>query len=304
VEEVKITGASQPFERMYFRKDGSRVPVLVGAASFEKDGSQGVAFLLDLTERKQAEAKARESEQRYHEVQIELAHASRVATMGQLTASIAHEVNQPLTAMIGNAEATQRWLARQPPDMEESRQLLSRIVNDGRRASNVVSRIRDLTKKTPPRVERMEINGAIAEMIELARGEAMKSGILVRTEFADSLPFVEVDRIQLQQVMLNLTINAIQALGETSDYPRELLISASMNGSHDITVSVRDTGSGVSPENLVRLFDPFYTTKPGGMGMGLSICRSIVEGHGGQIWATANIPRGTAVHFTIPIAVQ
>jgi PAS domain S-box-containing protein len=304
VEEVKMTGSAQPYEKEYFRKDGSRVPVLVGAAGFEETGNQGLAFVLDLTERKQAEAEACESERRYREVQMELAHANRVATMGQLTASIAHEVNQPLTAIIVNAEATLRWLARQPPDMGESRQLLTRIIKDGRRASHVVDRIRDLSKKAPPRMERVEINGAIGEVIELTRGEAMKNCISVRTQFAENLPAVEADRTQLQQVILNLIINAVQALSDGGQDPRELHISTSMNGSGDVLVSVRDTGPGIGPESLGRLFDPFYTTKPDGMGMGLSICRSIIEGHGGRIWATANVPHGAAFHVAIPTVSQ
>jgi C4-dicarboxylate-specific signal transduction histidine kinase len=226
-----MTGTLQAFEKEYFRKDGSRVPVLVGVARFDEAGNQAFAFVIDLTERKRAESEAHESERRLREAQIELAHASRVVIMGQLTASIAHEVNQPITATIGNAEAAAlRWLARQPPDLEESRQLLGRIVRDGRRASNVVGRIRDLTKKTPPRVERMEINAAIGEVIELTRGEAMRNGVSVQTELAEGLPLVEADRIQLQQVTLNLIVNAIQALAEDAK-KRELSISTSVNGS-------------------------------------------------------------------------
>jgi PAS domain S-box-containing protein len=298
--QILRTGRAQPFKKEYIRQDGRRVPVMVGATAFEAEGKEGVAFVLDLTERTRAEEEARESERRYREVQLELAHASRVVTMGQLTASIAHEVNQPITATIGNAEAALRWLARQPPDLEETRQLLGRIVRDGRRASNVVGRIRDLAKKGPPRMERMDINPAISEVIELTRAEAIKNGISVRTQLAEGLPLIEADRIQLQQVTLNLIVNAIQALSEGAKHPRELLISTSMNGSSGVFVSVRDLGPGVSPENLGRLFDPFYTTKPDGMGMGLSICQSIIESHGGRIWATANVPQGAAFHFTIP----
>jgi PAS domain S-box-containing protein len=302
-EQVKLIGTVQAFEKEYFRKDGSRVPVLVGAR-FEESGNQGVAFVLDLSERKQAEAEAREIERRYGEVQMELVHANRVATMGHLTASIAHEVNQPITAMIGNAEAMLRWLAHRPPNLEESRQLLARIIKDGYRASNVVGRIREHIKKAPPQMERIEINAAIGEVIELTRGEAMKNLISVRTQLSEDLLFVEADRTQLQQVMLNLIINAIHALSESGQEPRELLIGTSMDGSNRMLVSVRDSGQGISPEHVGRLFDPFYSTKPDGMGMGLSICRSIIEGHGGRIWVTENAPRGTAFHFTIPIDLQ
>jgi PAS domain S-box-containing protein len=300
LEEIKIAGTIQPFERDYLRKDGSRVPVLMGAALLEQDKNQGVSFVLDLSERRRAESEARESERRYRETQLELAHANRVATMGQLTASIAHEVNQPITAMIGNAEATMRWLAHQPPDLEEARQLLERIAKEGRRASTVVERTRDLVRKAPPRMERVEINGAIGEVIELTRAEASKSQISVQTRLAENLPLVKADRTQLQQVMLNLIVNAVHSLNEGSQARRELSISTSMNDSSAVLVSVCDSGKGLSPEQLDRLFDPFYTTKSDGMGMGLSICRSIIESHGGRIWAASNHPQGAAFYFTIP----
>jgi PAS domain S-box-containing protein len=300
LEDLKNTGKIKPYEREYFRKDGSRVPVLIGAARLEQIENQGVSFVLDLTERRRAESEARESERRYRETQMELAHANRVATMGQLTASIAHEVNQPITAAIGNAEAALRWLSHQPPDLEEVHLLLERIAKDGRRVGNVVDRTRELVKKAPLRKERMEINGAIGEVIELTRGEAMKNRISVRTQLAEGLPLVEADRTQLQQVMLNLIINAVHSLNENNQAQRELIIGTSMNRSGGVLVSVRDSGSGISSEQLERIFDPFYTTKSDGMGMGLSICRSIIEGHGGKIWATANVPRGAAFNFTVP----
>ena len=300
VEEVKTTGVSLPYEKEYLRKNGTRVPVLVGATGFEEAGNQGVAFVLDLTERRHAESEARESERRYRETQMELAHANRIATMGQLTASLAHEVNQPITAMIGNAEASLRWLAHQPPDLDEVRRLLERIARDGRRVGDIVERTRNLVKKAPLRMERLEVNGLIGEVIELTRGEAAKSHVSVRTKLAEGLPLVEADRIQLQQVMLNLIVNAVHAMHEVGGGRRELVISSAMSSSSGVLLSVRDTGRGISPEQLERLFDPFYTTKSDGMGMGLSICRSIVEGHGGKIWAAANLPHGAAFHFTIP----
>ncbi|MBV8472047.1 MAG: PAS domain S-box protein [Hyphomicrobiales bacterium] len=300
LEYIKIKGTIQPDEREYLRKDGSRVPVLIGAALLEHKVNQGVAFVLDLTERKRAETEARESERRYRETQTELAHANRVATMGQLTASIAHEVNQPLTAMIVSAEAALRWLSRQPPDLDEARPLLERIAKDGHRAGNVVNRTRDLVKKAPLRKENVEINGAIGEVIELLRAETTKNHISVHTQFAEGLPLVEADRTQLQQVVLNLIVNAVQALNEGGQARRELRISTAMDSASGVLVSVRDSGKGIRREQLERLFDPFYTTKARGMGMGLSICRSLIEGHGGRIWAGANLPHGAAFHFTIP----
>jgi C4-dicarboxylate-specific signal transduction histidine kinase len=297
-------GTAQPFERDYFRKDGSRVPVLIGAASLEANGNQGVAFVLDLSERRRAESEARESERRYREAQMELAHANRVATMGQLTASIAHEVNQPIAATKVNAQAALRWLNRDAPDLEEVRQLLARMANDSDRAGNVVSRIRDLVKKAPPQMEPLHMNEAISEVIELTRGEAAKSGVSVQTQFAESLPPVRADRTQLQQVILNLILNAVQAMNESGLALRELQIGTEANGSDGVLISIRDSGPGIRQENLDRLFDPFYTTKQAGMGMGLAICRSIVEGHGGRIWATANVPQGAAFHFTLPVAPE
>ena len=223
--ELKTVGIVQPFEKEYFRKDGSRVPVLIGSVMSEGIGTEGVAFVLDLTERKRAEAEARESERRYREVQMELAHANRVATMGQLTASIAHEVKQPIAATATNAAAALRWLGAQPPNLEEARQALDRSVNDAMRAGDIIGRIRDLIKKAPPRKDSVDINEAIREVIELTRGEAVKTGVSVRTQLADGLPLIHGDRVQLQQVNLNLIINAIEAMGGMPDGPRELLIS-------------------------------------------------------------------------------
>ena len=298
--ELMATGSVQPYEKEYFRKDGSRVPVLVGAAGFDESGRQGVSFVLDLSERKRVEAEARENERRYREVQMEMAHANRVATMGQLTASIAHEVNQPLAAMVTNAEAARRWLRRETPNLEEAQQSLVNIVRDGVRARDVIGRIRELVRKTPPRKDGVDINEAIREVVELTRGEAVKTGVAVRVDLPDGLPFIHGDRVQLQQVMLNLIINAVEAIGGVGDGPRELQISAGQDEAGGVFVVVTDTGPGLAPADHERLFEAFYTTKPGGLGMGLSICRSIIESHGGRLWAEANEPRGTRFKFLVP----
>jgi PAS domain S-box-containing protein len=300
VEEVKITGSLQPYEREYFRKDGSRVPVLIGAAAFDEQRDQGVAFVLDLTERKRAEAEARESERRYREMQMEVAHANRVATMGQLTASIAHEVNQPIAAAVTNAEAALLWLRARRPDLEEVRQAIGRIVKDANRAGDVIGRIRELIKKAPARKDRVDINQAICEVIEITRGEAVKNGASMQTALGEGLPLIQGDRVQLQQVVLNLMVNAVQAMCAVAEGTRELFITTARAEPNGVLVTVKDSGPGLPAESLEHLFAPFYTTKPGGLGMGLSICRSIIESHGGQIWVTANLPQGAIFHFTMP----
>jgi PAS domain S-box-containing protein len=301
-EELARTGRSQPFEKEYFRKDGTRVPVLVGSALFAGyEGTRtGVSFVLDLTERKRAEAVARDSERRYRELQAEMAHANRVATMGQLTGSIAHEINQPIGATIVGAQAALRWLGRQPPDLEEARRSLAQIVKDGMRAGEVVGRVRDLIKKAPLRRDLLEINGLIREVIELTHGESTRHCVSAKFELAEGLPLIRGDRVQLQQVILNLIINAVEAMSGVSDGARELLISTGKAESGDVLVFVRDSGPGLAPVAGERIFEAFYTTKTTGLGMGLSISRSIVEAHGGRLWATANEPRGAIFQFTLP----
>jgi PAS domain S-box-containing protein len=298
--ELKSTGTVQPLEKEYFREDGSRVSVLIGVASFEESGNQCVAFVLDLSDRKRAEAEARESERRYRETQIELAHANRVATLGQLTASIAHEVKQPIAAAVTSADAGLRWLAAQPPDLEEVRNLFAGIIKAGDQASEVIGRIRGLIKKAPERKAPLDLNEAILEAIALTRSEMGRHRILLQTELANGLPRIWGDRVQLQQVILNLIMNAIEAMSEVGEGSRELLIGTSVDTAGGVIVTVRDSGPGVKPESLDHLFDPFYTTKPTGMGMGLSICRSITEAHGGRLWAAANVPHGASLHFSLP----
>jgi PAS domain S-box-containing protein len=301
VRELETTGTAQPYEKEYFHKNGDRVPVLVGGATFEEKSDEGVAFVLDLTDRKRAEAARRESEQRYSEVQNELAHANRVATMEQLSASIAHEVIQPIAATVNNAKAALRFLNAQPPNLEEAREALGATVREGNRTTDVIEGIRALIKKAPPRKRALEINGAILEVIALTRGEILKNGVSVQTQLAEGLPLIQGDRVQLQQVILNLIINAVEAMSVVSEGARELLISTGKDASGGVLVAVRDSGPVLNPESVARLFDAFYTTKPGGMGVGLSICRSIVEAHGGRIWASVTAAPGTVLQCILPV---
>jgi C4-dicarboxylate-specific signal transduction histidine kinase len=239
-------------------------------------------------------------ERQYREMQSEMAHANRVATMGQLTASIAHEIKQPIATARNNAAAALRFLEKSPPDVAEVREALACIVDDANRASDVVDRIGSLVKKAPPQKEAVDLNAAIQEVTALIRSEAVKSGVTVCTQLAGDLPRIRCDRVQLLQVMLNLIANAIQSMSGVEDGKRELHISTASIEPESVCVAVRDTGHGLRPESLPRLFEPFYTTKPDGMGMGLSICRSIVEAHGGRLWATSCEPRGALFQFTIP----
>jgi PAS domain S-box-containing protein len=418
--ELTSNTTAQPYEKEFFRKDGSRVPVLIGGALFEEGGNEGVAFVLDLTELKRAEQALREGERslrlaidgidglvgvlapngelqaanrqlfeyfgrsleelknwgtndtvhpedlprilelvkrgvaseipfnfevrvrrfdgeyrwfenrhvpildnsgriarwyllltdiedrtralaRLEQMQSDFAHMNRVATMDQLTASITHEVKQPITAAVTYALAARRFLSADPPNFREVDDALTLIVKEGNRAGELVERVRALVKKVPARKDAVAIDDAILEVIALARTEAANNSVSVRTQFAEGLPRVQGDRVQLQQVMLNLIVNAIQAMSGIAEGPRELQISIdAVPSGGGVRVGVRDTGPGLSPENLSRLFEPFYTTKPEGMGMGLSICRSIIEAHGGRLWATPCEPRGALFQFTIP----
>ncbi|WP_414718643.1 trifunctional serine/threonine-protein kinase/ATP-binding protein/sensor histidine kinase [Trinickia sp.] len=297
VPALKATGTLQPFEKEYFRKDGSRVPVLIGVAMFEEHGTQGVAFVLDLSERKRAEADLRE-------MQTELAHANRAATMGQLTASIAHEVKQPIGAAAANAAAALRWLGAKPPNVDEATDALERIVADAMRAGDIIGRIRDLIKKAPPRQDSVDINEAVCEVIELTRGEAAKYGISVQTTLGEHLPLVPGDRVQLQQVMLNLIVNAIEAMSATSEGPRTLRIGTAADSGNSVSIAVADSGPGLAADGIDHVFDPFYTTKASGLGMGLSICRSIIDTYGGRLSAQPNVPRGAVFQFTLPVCAE
>jgi C4-dicarboxylate-specific signal transduction histidine kinase len=233
--------------------------------------------------------------------QTELAHVNRVATVGQLTASIAHEVSQPIAAAVINAQAALRFLGTQPPALDDAREAVIRIAGDGQRAGDILSRIRVLFKNGPPRKEQFDLNEAIQDVIAVIRSEVLHHGVSLQTQLASGLPPVAGERIQLQQVMLNLTLNAVEAMAGLDEGIRELHITTEMEAAGGVVlVAVLDSGPGLDPTNVEHVFDPFYTTKPDGMGMGLSICRSIIAAHGGRMWATARQPRGALFQFTIP----
>jgi PAS domain S-box-containing protein len=426
IQEHAVTGSLQPFEKEYFRKDGSRVPVLIGVATFEEGGRQGVAFVIDLTERKRTEEtlrrdeawlaqaqrlshtgtwvmdgttrrflywsdegyriwgldplqglpsredywgrvhpddrewvwgevqkamreqsdflaeyrillpdgtvkyvetntrhefspggalleagwtsvdvterkRAQEERERLRQLESDLAHMNRVSMMGELAASLSHEITQPIASARNNARAAQNFIDMQPPDLGEVREALSCVVGDTDRAGDIIDRIRDHIKKTPPRKEHFDLNEAINEAIVLGRSAIIKNGVWVQTRLSEELCPIHCDRVQLQQVVLNLILNAAEAMGSVEAEPRDLLISTEQHHT-DVLVAVRDSGPGIDPAHLERVFEAFYTTKSRGVGMGLSICRSIIDAHGGRLWAEANEPRGTIFQFTLPNA--
>jgi PAS domain S-box-containing protein len=419
--ELKENRSVRPYETQLLRKDGDRVPVLIGGALFEEGGNEGVAFVLDLTEHNRAKEALQESEAKFRDyaetasdwlweigpdykftlltenafgsdpatrigttcwdcaldletepekwrrvwaildarqpfrdfvycsasgngspmyvkangkpvfdtngefrgyrgtgtdvtaiiraqqaeaslrtVQAELSHVTRVATLGQLTASIAHEITQPIASARNNARAGLNFLDRQPPDIGEVREALEGVVGDADRAGDIIERIRDHIKKAPPQKDCFDLNEAINQVIVLARGAITKNGVVVETRLTKGLFPVLGDRVQVQQVVLNLVLNAVEAMSSVKAEARELLISVKQSGANGVVVAVRDSGPGIDPEQLKRVFDAFYTTKPGGMGMGLSICRSIIDAHGGRLWVDANETRGAVFQFTLP----
>jgi PAS domain S-box-containing protein len=256
-----------------------------------------VGTYVDVTERKRAQ----EEHERLRQVESDLAHINRVATMGQLSASIAHEINQPIAAVITNANAGLRWLSAREPDLGEVGQALGRIIRDGNRAAEVINGIRALAKKVPPRRDPLHVNQAVREVIAITHPEMQRNGVTLQSRLADRLPVVLADRVQLQQVVTNLIVNAIEAMGGISDRPRELTILSGTDDAKDVFVEVQDTGPGLDQEQLDRLFQSFYTTKPDGIGMGLAISRSIAEAHGGRLSAAPNQPRGAGFRLTLPV---
>jgi PAS domain S-box-containing protein len=426
VAELKATGTAQSYRKEFFRKDGSRVPVAVGAALLEESGSDGVAFVVDITKQKQAEDAFRQVEQQARSIvdsaldavvamdadgvitewnkqaeetfgwtraealgrrmvdtivppgyrlshqrglehflrtgegavlnrrieiialrrdgsefpveltitplksgdtwtfssfirditaskqaqedlrnaHAELAHVNRVMTMGELAASIAHEVNQPLAAIVASGDTCTAWLSNQPPNLDKARAAADRVVQAATQASDIVRRIRALFKKTAPMTTPVEINEVILETVSIVGGEVQRKGVSLNTELAADLPTVLGDRIQLQQVILNLAINGTEAMAsvENENQPRRLVIQSRLAEAGEILVSVADSGPGIKPQLAGQLFAPFFTTKPEGIGMGLSISRTIVEAHGGRLWTAANQPRGAVFHFALPVA--
>jgi C4-dicarboxylate-specific signal transduction histidine kinase len=267
---------------------------MVARALFEWNRDEGVAFVLDLTERKHVEGALRDA-------QANLAHVMRVTTLGELAASIAHEVNQPLTGVVANAEACLRWLRRGTPDLEAACRSVEWIINDGNRASEVVRRVRALANKTSLEKVQLDVNDVIREIIPLVQRELISNRVSLQMELAPALPTILGDRVQLQQLIINLVMNGIEAMQPVTDRPRRLVIRSRQDETQQVLVGVTDCGVGISAENVDRLFNAFFTTKSGGMGMGLSICRSIVEAHGGRLWAAATMPHGATFQFTLPV---
>jgi PAS domain S-box-containing protein len=297
VAAVKQNGRSQPSESEYYHKDGSRVPVLIGSAAFDDQRDEGVAFVLDLTERKRAEEALRDA-------QADLTRVARLTTMGELAASIAHEINQPLTGLVSSANACLRWLAHDKPPLDDVRRAVERIVRDGHRAGDIIRSLRTLARKSGPEMTRFDINDAIREVLILMRSEVNQHDVWLETALSVGLEPIMGDRVQLQQVMLNLIMNGIEAMSAVTHERRMLRVTSQTDGAGDLLVTVGDSGPGLTPEIMDRLFDPFFTTKPEGMGMGLSICRSIIDAHGGRLWASPRSPRGAVFQFTVPTGAK
>jgi signal transduction histidine kinase/uncharacterized protein YbjT (DUF2867 family) len=297
---LRPSGQRPNWERDSASSDGSQPAVPIGSALRAGAPEPGIACVIDFPEPGAAEAVARKRVRRHHEVPLELTHANRVATMGELTCSIAHEVRQSLSAVAINGSAALNWLSRQSPDIEEARIAIEQIIRDAQRGSEVIARIRELAKKAPPLKEALDINETVREVIVLTRSEAVTNRISVQTELAEDLPPSEGDRVQLQQVLLNLVVNAIQAMASVAGGARQLRITTAPAGSSGVLVRVADSGPGLDPQTRDHVFEPYYTTKTDGLGMGLAICRSIIDAHDGRLWACTNTPRGAVFQFTLP----
>jgi C4-dicarboxylate-specific signal transduction histidine kinase len=259
-------------------------------------GNAGYVIYRDLTDTKRLQ----DEQRRYHEIQLQLAHASRIATLGLLSASIAHELNQPLTGIVTNSGTGLRMLTGDPPNLDGAREAVQRTMRDGHRAADVIARLRALFNRNEPASELVDLNDAAREVIALSLGELQNSRVIVRTDLADDLPCVTADRVQLQQVVLNLLRNALDAMSTVTDRPRDLLIRTERDDGDAVRLSVKDAGVGFDPETADRLFEAFYSTKNDGMGVGLSVSRAIVENHQGRLWAVLNDGPGATFAFSIP----
>lgn len=300
--ERALSGETITFETRHRRRDGTVFPVEIRSGTFRQgDRLFYLALARDITERKLAEERLRQQDRALQTSRSELAHVSRLTTLGELTSSIAHEVSQPLGAMIASAGACSRWLAAQPPNIAEARATLDNIAADGRRARDVIGRIRALTMRKVVRKQDVDINRELEEVLALTEHESRTHRIVRRTQLDRTLPCVPGDRIQLQQVFINLILNAIEAMSALEDRPRVLTIMSRQEGPNAILVEVRDTGIGLDPQRVQQVFEAFYTTKEEGIGIGLSISRSIVEAHGGRLWATVNQPHGAAFLLMLPL---
>ena len=285
------------YETVRVAKDGHRIDVsLTVSPIFDKSGTVVGASKVarDVTAAKKVEAELQQA-------RSELVRVARVTTLGELTAAIAHEVNQPLTGLVSSGNACLRWLAAQPPDLEAARKSVERMVGAGNRAAEVITRIRALIAKSPPQQTLLSINDAIAEVVALIDREVQRNHVWLQVDLADDLPLVRGDRIQLQQVVLNLMLNAIEAMSEVSDRQRELSVSSATDGENGALVTVRDSGVGLDASSAERLFDAFYTTKPQGMGIGLAVSRTIIQAHGGRLWAAPTTPHGAIFRFSLPV---
>jgi signal transduction histidine kinase len=279
------------------RKDGSVFPVEVQTSFFQHGGRR---LLLKIARNISDRVQAEEERERRRQLEADLAHINRVSLMGELAASITHEVNQPLTGIVSNGSACLRWLAGDSPNLEEAREAARRIVRDGKRAGDVIARVRALTRQDATSTDKVDLNQSIQEVLGLVADEAKRTSAIIRARFADDLAPVAGDRVQVQQVVLNVVMNALEAMRSVGAGARELVITTRNVDADHVQVTVEDSGPGIDPNAVDKIFEPFYTTKASGMGMGLSICRSIVQSHGGRLWATAKDAPGTMFHVALP----
>jgi C4-dicarboxylate-specific signal transduction histidine kinase len=281
--------------RQYRRKDGSVIwghSYLSVVHDAETRPKMFIGTAIDVTETRRAQDALRET-------QSKLERVTRLTTMHTVTASIAHEVNQPLAAIAANGKAALRWLRRSPPEIAEAVANVNQIISDGYRASQLVTSVRGMFKKDDRAMLSLDVNEVVEEVLALLRSELNRRRVSLRTDLGSELPEISADRVQLQQVMLNLIMNAGEAMGETPDGSRMLRIRTEVSH-NEVVIAVEDSGPGIEPTNINRIFDAFFTTKPQGMGMGLSICRSIIESHGGQLWASARQPSGSIFYVKLP----